>query len=115
MINALYKSRIVSNALEKKRRRRLDFMLDKVNLTPNMKLLDIGCGTDGCSVQDWINPNYTITGIDLYPEHKVKINHPNFTYYQQDARDMSRFKDNEFDSNYFVGMMEHIKHLPDST
>ena len=113
MINALYKSRIVTNALEKKRKRRLEFMLNKVNVTPQMKMLDIGCGTDGRSVQEYIDPNYIITGIDLYPEEKIKIKHPNFTYFQQDARDMSRFQDNEFDLAISVGMMEHIGHLPD--
>ena len=88
-------------------------MLDKVHVTPNMNVLDIGCGTDGRSLQDWIDPGYTITGIDLYAENQVNIKHPNFTYYQQDARDMSRFKDKEFDLAISIGMMEHIGHLPD--
>lgn len=88
-------------------------MLNKVTTFDGMKILDIGCGNDGRSVQNWIDPTYQITGIDLYPEDKINIAHSNFTYFQQDARDMSRFEDNEFDLAISVGMMEHIGHLPD--
>lgn len=113
MINAIYRSKFVDETLSRKRKRRLHFMLDKVTTFEGMKLLDVGCGNDGRSVQNWIDPTYQITGIDLYPEDKVNIGHSNFTYLQQDARDMSRFRDHEFDLAISVGMMEHIGHLPD--
>lgn len=108
MAERFYRSKIVQAALRERREKRFAFMLSKVNLRAQMSILDVGCGPDGRSVEDYISDNFYITGIDLYEECKVSVNHPHFTYIQQDASDLSRFEDNKFDLAFCVGMMEHI-------
>ena len=73
-----------------------------------MKIIDIGCGPNGRSFENLVSHNYEITGIDLYEENQVKMSHPNFKYKKQDAKDLSIFKDQEFDLAISIGMMEHI-------
>lgn len=73
-----------------------------------MSVLDVGCGPDGRSLEVFLPYNYQIVGIDLYDEREVKIDHPQFTYFQQDAQNLRRFGDKEFHLAISIGMMEHI-------
>jgi Methyltransferase domain len=100
--------KIVKKILEHRRQSRIDFMLSKVILKDNMKVIDIGCGVDGRSFDDYAPKNWHITGVDIHSKEKVQHNHPNFTYLQQDARNLSQFKNEEFDLAVCIGMMEHI-------
>jgi SAM-dependent methyltransferase len=109
----LFHTRWVSSIRERQRRGRLDYILNRVDTFSHMRILDVGCGNSGRSVHQWIDPSYELLGIDLYVPDEVEIDHPNFSYRQQDARDLSCFGDDEFDLCISVGMMEHIGHLPD--
>ena len=97
MTELFYKTKLVQNILAKRRKKRAKFVLSKVNTFPNMSILDVGCGPDSRSFEDFIPKNYKITGIDILDEKEVATKHPNFKYVQQDAQDLSMFGDNEFD------------------
>ena len=73
-----------------------------------MKIIDIGCGVDGRSFDDYVPSQWQIVGIDIHPVEQVDHKHRNFTYLRQDAQDLSRFKDQEFDLAVSIGMLEHI-------
>jgi hypothetical protein len=91
-----------------RRKKRVSFVMSKVTIEPRMKILDLGCGPDGRSFEDFVSPDFQITGVDVLPPEKIHIKHPNFTYVHQDARDLSRFQDQEFDLLVSFGMLEHI-------
>ena len=73
-----------------------------------MSVLDVGCGHDGRSLEAFLPNDYQIVGVDLYDENEVKIDHPQFRYFKQDAQNLERFRDKEFDLAFSIGMMEHI-------
>lgn len=103
-----YKTRIVSWLLAKRRKHRVNFMLSHVDIRPGMSILDIGCGPDGRSFENYVSHEYMITGIDIIPPENVHVDHPRFQYHQQDASDLSRFETKSFDLAVSIGMMEHI-------
>ena len=104
----VYRTKPIQGVLGSRRRRRADFFLSKVSVAPGMSILDVGCGPDGRSLEDFLPDDYRIVGIDIIPGDTVETDHPNFTYYEQDASDLSRFGDKEFDLAFSIGMMEHI-------
>ncbi len=77
-----------------------------------MRIIDIGCGIDGRSFEDYVSPKWRITGIDIHAEERVTHTHPNFVYLRQDAQNLSQFRDGEFDLSLSIGMMEHITDPP---
>ena len=108
MAEFFYKTNLVQNVLAKRRRKRAEFILSKVSVFLGMSILDVGCGPNGRSFEDFLPKDYKITGIDILDEKGVITNHPNFTYLKQDAQDLNMFKDNEFDLAVSIGMMEHV-------
>jgi len=98
----------IRKALAYRRRARVDFILSKVVTANNMKVIDIGCGVDGRSFEAYVPVDWEITGVDTIPAERVRHEHPRFSYLQQDARDLSRFQDHEFDLAVSIGMLEHI-------
>lgn len=108
MAEFFYNSRFLQRLLYKRRQHRASFLLSKVCLFPGMSVLDVGCGPDGRSMEVFLPSDYKIVGIDLYDEPEVKVSHPQFTYFQQDAQDLGRFCDKQFDLTLSIGMMEHI-------
>jgi ubiquinone/menaquinone biosynthesis C-methylase UbiE len=73
-----------------------------------MHILDVGCGPDGRSFENYVDVSYKIIGIDILDENRVHCNHPNFTYIKKDAGDLKVFQDKQFDLTVSIGMMEHI-------
>ena len=73
-----------------------------------MTVLDVGCGPDGRSLEVFLPNDVQIVGIDLHDKRKIKVDHPQFKYFQQDAQNLSRFCDNEFHLSLCIGMLEHI-------
>lgn len=99
---------VVRKVLAYRRKVRVDFVLSKINTKEKMEIIDIGCGIDSRSFDAYIQPNWKITGVDILPIEQVQHEHPNFIYFKQDAQDLSRFKDREFDLAVCFGMLEHI-------
>lgn len=103
-----YRSKLLQRILSKRRKKRVAFLLSKVNCFPGMTLLDVGCGPDGRSLERFLPLDYQVVGVDLYDERQVKVNHPRFTYFKQDAQDLGLFSHKQFDLAVSIGMMEHI-------
>ncbi len=99
---------IIKQALAYRRRSRVNFMLSKVTVGKNMKVIDIGCGINGRSFADYVPNDWEITGVDKITDEQVHHNHPKFYYIQRDAQDLSCFGNYEFDLAVSVGMLEHI-------
>jgi len=103
-----YKKKAIQRLLMVRRKRRAEFILSKVDTFPKMSILDVGCGPNGRSFENHVSGDLQITGIDVLDEKKVRMDHPNFKYYKQDASDLSIFAEKEFDLAVSIGMMEHI-------
>jgi len=99
---------IIRRVLAYRRKHRVDFLLSKVSTHNNMKIIDIGCGIDGRSFDDYVPHDWEVTGIDIQPSEKIRHKHPHFAYLHHDACDLSCFKDGEFDLAISIGMLEHI-------
>jgi ubiquinone/menaquinone biosynthesis C-methylase UbiE len=99
---------ILRRILAFRRQYRVTYMLSKVVVNKRMTVIDIGCGIDGRSFDDYVPETWEITGVDIFPNDCIHHNHPNFVYVQQDAQDLSRFSDNEFELAVSIGMLEHI-------
>lgn len=98
----------IQRMLAYRRKARVRFLLSKVNVKDNMKIIDIGCGIDGRSFDDYAPADWQITGVDINPTERVRHKHPHFIYLQKDAQDLSCFNDREFDLAISIGMLEHI-------
>ncbi|NQZ09070.1 MAG: class I SAM-dependent methyltransferase [Algicola sp.] len=99
---------IIRKLLNFRRKGRVNFMLSKIITKDKMNIIDIGCGIDGRSFDAHVPADWKITGVDILPVERVQHQHPNFTYLKQDAQDLSRFNNNEFDLAVSIGMLEHI-------
>ncbi len=100
------KTRIIQAILEKRRHYRLNFCLKKLDYSTKSKILDVGCGPDGRSLEVFLKEN-PIVGIDRFPIEELKMKQSNFIYTQGTAEDLSYFEDNQFDIAFCIGMMEH--------
>ena len=100
--------KLISKILAKRREIRLRFCLSKLSLFKEMKILDIGCGKSGRSLENFLARDFKITGIDLFEKEEVNIYHPGFNYIKRDAKNLSIFDDGEFDVTFCIGMLEHI-------
>lgn len=89
MAETFYKTKFLQSLLLKRRIKRVEFILSKVNVFDGMSILDIGCGPNGRSFEDHIPHNYKITGIDIIDEEKVKTDYPNFKYLKHNAENLS--------------------------
>ncbi|MGI6657052.1 MAG: class I SAM-dependent methyltransferase [Desulfobulbus sp.] len=104
----IYNLGVIQKVLSKRREWRCKFILSKVQLAQEMFILDVGCGSNGRSFENFIPDTYKIIGIDLISEDLIKFEHKNFTYLKHDAQDLSLFSDKQFDLTVSIGMMEHI-------
>ncbi|MHA1987959.1 MAG: class I SAM-dependent methyltransferase [Promethearchaeota archaeon] len=86
------------------RRKRYNYICKLVDLKPQHRVLDVGCGI-GNSFEIY-NKENEIIGLDLYPEQKIFQD--NFQYIQGNGKDMSIFQDKEFDVVVCIGVLEHV-------
>ena len=100
--------RMLQPLLVLRRKARIKKALKKITVKDDLSVIDIGCGIDGRSFQDFIPKSWSIIGVDQHDEAEIFQNHPNFEYVQGDAADLSEFEDLEFDLAISIGMLEHI-------
>jgi len=98
----------IKQILVARRKRRITHALSKVTTKPSMKIIDIGCGIDGRSFENFIPPNFQVIGVDLKDPQKINHTYPDFQYIQQDAQDLSQFADKQFDLAVSIGLLEHV-------
>jgi hypothetical protein len=94
--------------LAERRRRRALFLMSKVATRPDLRVIDIGCGSSGRSFTDFAPAAWDITGIDILPRECVRHAHPGFHFVRQNVKDLDRFADGEFDLAVSIGMLEHV-------
>ena len=90
-----------------RRRLRIEQALSKVRTYERMRVLDIGCGTDGRSLEDFLPQGWEVTGADILAPEKVHHSYPGFRYVRANAAALG-FADNAFDLVVSVGMLEHV-------
>jgi len=98
----------IKQILVARRKRRITHALSKVTTKASMKIIDIGCGSDGRSFENFIPLNFQVIGVDLKDPQKINHTYPDFQYIQQDAQDLSQFTDKQFDLAVSIGLLEHV-------
>lgn len=99
---------ILRKLLSMRRAIRVRHALSRVETKSGLKVIDIGCGVDGRSFEDFVPNDWTIIGVDIEPEGSIRHTHGAFSYVRQDASNLSRFGNEEFDLAVSIGMLEHI-------
>jgi SAM-dependent methyltransferase len=90
------------------RRRRYERIAELVALTPDDRVLDLGCGPGDRSIAAF-NTENEIVGIDLFAEDELQLEQRNFRYLTGDACDLRGLADGSFDVAISIGMLEHIR------
>ena len=103
-----YQRGLISKLTKINRSNRSKKIIELLEINSNTSILDVGCGPDSKSILDIINQCKNIIGIDLFDSKYLKTKNNKFKYLQMDARDLSLFKNNQFDVGLNFGMMEHI-------
>ena len=98
----------IQQILASRRKKRITQALSRVSTKSKMEIIDIGCGIDGRSFENYIPQNWKITGIDLKDSQKIHHTYPNFQYVQQNAQNLNQFADKQFDLAVSVGLLEHV-------
>lgn len=104
----VHQALVGSSLLARRRALRATFFLRRVQRWPGMKVLDVGCGVNGRSFEDFAPEDMEIEGIDLHDPAAVSFAHPGFRYVQRSATELHHYADGQFDLVVSIGMMEHI-------
>lgn len=100
--------KLIQRILLARRKLRINHALSKITTKQDMRIIDIGCGIDGRSFEDFIPPQWEVIGIDVHSKERINHSHPNFVYVKGDAADLGQFDDNKFDLAISIGMIEHL-------
>ena len=101
------------DSLEKAQQNKIDHIIKKLNIKPNQKVLDIGCGWGSLATEIAKQAKCTVTGITLSKnQYKFcvdtakKLNLDNQVSYK--LIDYREIKNEKFDRIVSVGMFEHV-------
>ncbi len=87
---------------------KMELIAKKLDLKPNMKILDIGCGFGSMAHHLAAKYNVSVVGVTLSNEQKKYadkyFSHPNVNIQLKDYRHVQ----GQFDRVYSVGMFEHV-------
>ncbi|KAL2150990.1 hypothetical protein VTH82DRAFT_6088 [Thermothelomyces myriococcoides] len=103
------------------------FLLDRLQLRPGMRVLDVGCGTGNLTahIASLVGSEGSVVGVDPSPERleiarelvkeltaegKLAVN--NLTFYEGVAEDLSRFPDASFDAVFVNSTMHWVQDQP---
>ncbi|MFW6256583.1 MAG: class I SAM-dependent methyltransferase [Bacillota bacterium] len=110
------------DSLKQAQIQKIDHILNKLNLSPGEKILDIGCGWGSLAIRAAEKYDVEVVGITLSEEQvkgaSQKISQKKLDNQieirKQDFRDLSR-TENKFDKVVSVGMFEHVgkEHIPE--
>jgi 2-polyprenyl-3-methyl-5-hydroxy-6-metoxy-1,4-benzoquinol methylase len=88
--------------------RRVEMLMS--DLRPDMKVLEIGCGS-GFFTRELANSRASVTAIDISPDlldlAKSNLTNSNVTFIVENAYDMS-FEDNSFDAVVGISVLHHL-------
>jgi SAM-dependent methyltransferase len=94
------RSRVGSAVAARARRRRHERLFALTGITPDSRIVDIGCGRLGLRA---LEPQLDITGVDVAP----RPDYPG-PFVQADATAALPFADDEFDLAYSSSVIEHV-------
>lgn len=101
------------DSLEKAQQNKIDHIIKKLNIKPNQKVLDIGCGWGSLATEIAKQAKCTVTGVTLSKnQYKFcvdtakKLNLDNQVSYK--LIDYREIKNEKFDRIVSVGMFEHV-------
>ena len=101
------------DSLEKAQQNKIDHIIKKLNIKPNQKVLDIGCGWGSLATEIAKQAKCTVTGITLSKnqykfcvDSAKKLNLDNQVSYK--LIDYREIKNEKFDRIVSVGMFEHV-------
>jgi SAM-dependent methyltransferase len=94
------RARVASLVARRARRRRHEALFARAGVTPDTRIVDIGCGRLGLRAYE---PGLDITGVDVAPRPE----YPG-PFVQADATRALPFADGEFDLAYCSSVIEHI-------
>ena len=101
------------DSLEKAQQNKIDHIIKKLNIKPNQKVLDIGCGWGSLATEIAKQAKCTVTGITLSKnqykfcvDSAKKLNLDNQVNYK--LIDYREIKNEKFDRIVSVGMFEHV-------
>jgi hypothetical protein len=98
------KARSLTN---KFRRKRFKLFLKLIeNIPKPVNILDIGGTESFWKMMEYHRPEDV--KITIINTEKIIITYPNFQFIQMDGRDLSRFKDKEFDVIFSNSVIEHV-------
>ena len=101
------------DSLERAQQNKIDHIIKKLNIKPNQKVLDIGCGWGSLATEIAKQAKCTVTGITLSKnqykfcvDSAKKLNLDNQVSYK--LIDYREIKNEKFDRIVSVGMFEHV-------
>ncbi|KAK4073245.1 uncharacterized protein Triagg1_5525 [Trichoderma aggressivum f. europaeum] len=93
------------------------FLLERLNLAPGMRVLDVGCGPGNLTVHiaQIVGDNGSVVGIDPSTERILiaqKIQKPNLSFSEGQAEDLSQFSTGSFDAVYVNSTLHWVQDQP---
>ncbi|KAF2968114.1 hypothetical protein GQX73_g5438 [Xylaria multiplex] len=94
------------------------FLLKKLNITRDMRVLDIGCGPGDITarIAELVGQNGSVVGIDPSKERiAIAINErakPNISFQEGIAEDLSQFPTNSFDAIFVNSTLHWVQDQP---
>jgi cyclopropane fatty-acyl-phospholipid synthase-like methyltransferase len=96
-----------SMTLEEATKNKYEYIFNKLELKPGMKLLDAGCGT-GVWMEFCRNRGVEVVGLTLSPEQAIQVRKKGLTVFVQDYRLLNKAFVRQFDRITALGSSEHV-------
>jgi len=112
MLNRFFDTSKINSLANKFRRKRFRIFLELIkNISKPVNILDIGGTETFWKMMEFHDPGQI--KVTIINTEKINITLPNFKFIQQDARDLSGFRENEFDLVFSNSVIEHLGNYED--